>query len=90
MTDNHHTFFITEADEGSWVSKQFPPFAVNHEYPKSCYFIVDAATGEVFENALTEREACNAYHLWSDSSAIQARKAKNLVVQVVRTVEVRS
>lgn len=87
MTDNHHTFFVTELDEGSWVSKQFPPFAVNHEFPKCNHFIVDAATGEVFENALTEREACNAYHLWSKGGA---HKAKNLVVQVVRTVEVRS
>lgn len=87
MTDNHHTFFATELDEGSWVSKQFPPFAVNHEYPKCCYFIVDRHTGEVFENALTEREACNAYHLWADGPC---HKRKGLVVQTVSTVEVRS
>ena len=83
---NYFKYFPTKLEGGSWVSEDFPPFA--SEPPamncKSVYFIVDARTGEVFENALTEREALYAYENWSEGPA---HDAKNLVVQAIRTIE---
>lgn len=84
-------YFPTKKDEGCWVLKVFPPFAAKPpvKFPKSVYFIVDDRTGEVFENGLTEDEACNAYSHWLEGDA---HDAKNLVVQdgrVIRTVEVK-
>lgn len=64
------------------VDAAFPPFARNAQKPQCNYMVVDAATGEVFENALTEDEAHEAYHVWADGPA---HRAQNLVVQEVRS-----